>query len=56
MHINTSAIKEFVVVNHEATSFLILDEKGKEAFKGLLITWIVISLEKELQPVLTLQQ
>jgi endoglucanase len=33
-----SASKEFVVANHEATSFLILDEKGKEAFKGQLIS------------------
>ena len=36
------AIKEFVVADYEATSFQILDEKGKKAYEGKLIkkgTW-----------------
>lgn len=33
-----SAIKEFVVANHEATTFFILNEQGKEAFSGQLIS------------------
>lgn len=32
------AIKEFVVADHEATSFLIVNEKGKQAFSAKLVS------------------
>ena len=32
-----SALKEFVVADHEAATFVILDEEGKNAFEGTLV-------------------